>query len=328
MPTQLRELFTEASAKQLAMMLTRVAIIIGGAIATNFLLRRGIRQVWLAFVHRLQGDRTDVELEKQATTIAGVLQRTTTVLIYALAIFMSLRELGFDIAPLIAGAGVAGLAIGFGAQNLVRDVISGFFLLIENQIRVNDSVIINDTPGMVEEINLRTTVLRDAEGTVHVFPNGAIAKLANRTQGFSYYVFSLPISYKDDPDQAVALLKQTAAEVAADEPFRQYVLSDLEMWGLDSLGETHVVIKGRIKTLPGKQWDVGREINRRLKPRLDAAGFELPARGLRRVEMAVPAASEAAPPALTPAMLRSAVREVLEEMQGRDDAESRPAPRS
>ena len=327
MPAQFRDLFTEAAARQLATMLLRVAFIIGGAVVTNFLLRRGIRQVWLAFVHRLQGERTDAELEKQATTIAGVLQRTTTVLIYALAVFMALRELGFDIAPLLAGAGVAGLAIGFGAQNLVRDVISGFFLLIENQIRVNDAVIINDTPGMVEEINLRTTVLRDGEGTVHVFPNGAITKLANRTQGFSYYVFSLHLSYKDDPDQAVALLKETAAEVAATDPFKQYVLSELEIWGLDSLGETHMVVKGRIKTLPGKQWDVGREINRRLKPRLDAAGFELPARGLRRVEMAVPA-SEFATPAMTPALLRAAVREVLEEMQGRDDSDARPAPRS
>lgn len=315
MPTYLKEWFA-GDFKPFAISGARVIAILAGAFLLNFLLRRGLHRAWLYFIQSLQsrGRRQDPELEKQATTIAGVLQRTTTVLIYALAAVMALKEMGFDIAPLLAGAGVAGLAIGFGAQNLVRDVISGFFLLIENQIRVNDAVVINDTPGMVEEINLRTTVLRDGEGTVHVFPNGAITKLANRTQGHSYYLFSLHLSYKDDPDRAVAIMREVGAQLATEPPFSDIILGALEVFGVDQLGETHVIVKGRIKTLPGKQWDVGREMNRRLKQRLDEAGFDLPARGLRRVEIVLP------PDAAIPHdALRTAVREIVEEMQTLDD---------
>lgn len=315
MVSYLQEWFS-GDLKPFAVSLLRVLAILAGAFLLNFLFRRGLQRAWLYFIQNLQRDgrRQDPELEKQATTISGVLQRTTTVLIYALALAMALREMGFDIAPVLAGAGVAGLAIGFGAQNLVRDVIAGFFLLIENQIRVNDAVVINDTPGMVEEINLRTTVLRDGEGTVHVFPNGAIAKLANRTQGHSFYMFNLHLSYKDDPDRAVAILQEIGAALAAEAPYSTMILAPLEAFGVDQLGETHVVVRGRIKTLPGKQWDVGREINRRLKQRLDAAGFDLPARGLRRVDIVLPPGA-----ALSHEALRAAVRDIVEEMQTVDD---------
>ncbi len=291
--------------------LLRVILILGGAFGTNLLLRRGLQRSWLFFIQNKQaGRRSDPEFEKQAATIAGVLQRTTTVMIYVLAAVMALRELGFDVAPLLAGAGVASIAIGFGAQNLVRDVISGIFLLSENQIRVNDVVVINDTSGLVEEINLRTTVLRDGEGTVHVIPNGAITKLANRTQGFSYYMFNLNISYRDDPDRALAILRETGEQLATEEPYSKSILAPIEIFGVDQLGETHVMVKGRIKTLPGKQWEVGREINRRLKQRFDAAGFDLPARGPRRVEVALPGGG-----AMSQDALRVAVREILEEMK-------------
>ena len=313
MPAPLQILFADGL-KPLLVAAFRVAAILAGAFITNLLLRRGLRRMWLYFVQsRQRGERSDPEFEKQAATIAGVLQRSTTVLIYVLAVVMALRELGFDVAPLLAGAGVASIAIGFGAQNLVRDVISGIFLLSENQIRVNDVVVINDTSGLVEEINLRTTVLRDGEGTVHVIPNGAITKLANRTQGHSYYMFNLNISYQDDADKAIALLRETGEQLAGEDPYRAAILAPIEIFGVDQLGETHVVIKGRIKTLPGKQWEVGREINRRLKQRLDAAGFNLPARAPRRVEIAVPPPNDA---------LRATIREILEEMkaQRNDDA--------
>jgi len=209
----------------------RVLLILAGAFFTNILLRRGLQRMWMYLIQTKQkaGARSDQEFEKQAATIAGVMQRTTTVLLYVLALVMSLRELGFDVAPLLAGAGVASIAIGFGAQNLVRDVISGIFLLSENQIRVNDVAVINDTAGLVEEINLRTTVLRDSEGTVHVFPNGAITKLANRTQGYSCYVFNLNLSYRDDADRAIALLKGTAEELTAEEPYRSLVGADRDL---------------------------------------------------------------------------------------------------
>jgi small conductance mechanosensitive channel len=314
MPPEIQTLFAEGLKPSLIVAL-RVALIVSGAWVTNTLLRRGFHRTWLYFVQSMQkGRRSDPEFEKQAATIAGVMQRTTTVGIYVLATFMALKELGFDVAPLLAGAGVASIAIGFGAQNLVRDVISGIFLLWENQIRVNDVAVINDTGGLVEQINLRTTVLRDSEGTVHVFPNGAITKLANRTQGFSCYVFNLNLSYQDDADKAIAMLRATGQELAAEEPYKALVLAPIEVWGVDQLGETHVVVKGRIKTLPGKQWDVGREINRRLKQKFDEAGFDMPARGLRRVEVAFPPGAPIGPDAL-----RAAIREILEEMKGLDD---------
>lgn len=313
MPSQIQ--FLLADGVKPAVIAMRLVVILGGAFLTNLILRRGFHRIWLYFIQNVQrARRADPEFEKQAVTIAGVLQRTTTVLIYILALVMALRELGFDVAPLLAGAGVASIAIGFGAQNLVRDVISGIFLLWENQIRVNDVAVINDTAGLVEQINLRTTVLRDSEGTVHVFPNGAITKLANRTQGFSCYVFNLNISYRDDADRIIELLQETGNELAAEERYGVSILAPIEIWGVDQLGETHVVVKGRIKTLPGKQWEIGREINRRLKQRLDSAGFDLPARGLRRVEVDVPLAA-----GFNRDALRAAVTEILEEMKALDD---------
>ena len=316
MPEQLQTILAE-NFRPILIAAMRVLLILGGAFAVNRLLRRGLHRTWLYFIQNTQrpgGHSTDPEFEKQAATIAGVLQRTTTVLIYVLALVMALRELGFDVAPLLAGAGVASIAIGFGAQNLVRDVISGIFLLSENQIRVNDVVVINDTAGLVEEINLRTTVLRDGEGTVHVFPNGAIAKLANRTQGHSFYMFNLNLSYRDDPDRAIAILRETGERLAVEEPYRASILAPIEIFGVDQLGETHVVVKGRIKTLPGKQWEVGREINRRLKQRFDTEGFDLPARAPRRVEATLNAGAGI----VTEETLRAIVRDVLAETKALD----------
>jgi moderate conductance mechanosensitive channel len=316
--TQLQALVAE-NLKPILIAAFRVLLILGGAYGANRLFDRALQRGWLYFIQGTRrqpgGGAADAEFEKQAATIAGVLLRTTKVLIYLLAIAMALREMGFDVAPLLAGAGVASIAIGFGAQNLVRDVISGVFLLSENQIRVNDVVVINDTSGLVEEINLRTTVLRDGEGTVHVFPNGAITKLANRTQGFSFYMFNLNLSYRDNSDRAIEILREVGQQLASEEPYAAMVLAPIEIFGVDQLGETHVVLKGRIKTLPGKQWDVGREINRRLKLRLESEGFDLPARGLRRVEVALPAGSGT----LDQEALRTAVREIVAEMRADDE---------
>ncbi|MBK5292077.1 MAG: mechanosensitive ion channel family protein [Acidobacteriia bacterium] len=290
----------------------RVVAILAGAFLVSVVLNRFIQGVRVYFVRRARGrdGRAVVELEKQAATIAGILRKTASVLVYSFAIVMALRELGFDVAPLIAGAGVLGLAIGFGAQNLVRDVIAGFFLLAENQIRVNDVVVINDTPGTVEEINLRTTVLRDLEGAVHVIPNGSITKLANRTQVFSYYVFNLNISYRDDTDMVLGLLREVALEVAAEEPYKSEVLEPLEILGVDQLGETSVNLKARIKTMPGKQWEVGREINRRVRPRFQAAGMDFPVKGPRKVELLTNS--------WTREELRAVVVDVLEEEKGKN----------
>jgi small conductance mechanosensitive channel len=189
---------------------------------------------------------------------------------------MALREIGFDITPILAGAGVIGLAVGFGAQNLVRDVISGFFILIENQIRVNDVAVINGTGGLVEEINLRTTVLRSQDGVVHVFPNGSITTLSNMTREFSFYVFDIGVAYKEDTDRVAEVLREIAEEMRRDQRFAPVILEPLEVLGVDRFADSAVMVRARIKTQPIQQWNVGREMNRRIKKRFDELGIEIP----------------------------------------------------
>jgi small conductance mechanosensitive channel len=216
------------------------------------------------------------ELEKRAATIGGVIRKTASAVIWVLAMAMALREVGFDIAPILAGAGVVGLAVGFGAQNLVRDVITGLFMLMENQVSENDIVLINGTGGLVEEINLRTTVLRGLDGTVHIFPNGAITTLSNMTREYSFYVFDVGVAYKEDTDRVVEVLEEIAEQMRQEEEFRPLILEPLDVLGVDQFGDSAVVIKVRLKTVPSKQWQVGRAMNRRIKKRFDEEGIEIP----------------------------------------------------
>jgi small conductance mechanosensitive channel len=238
--------------------------------ATSLVVRR--------FEHEVAtGSSLDaLERAKRARTLGAVVSKVTTVLIVGIALLMILPEFRIDITPVLTGAGIVGLAVGFGAQTLVRDVISGFFLLLENQVRVGDVAEINGTGGLVEELNLRTIVLRDAEGTVHVFPNGAITTLANRSMDFSYYVIDLGISYREDTDRVTAVLREIGAELQQDPKFAPFILAPLEISGVDAFTDWAVVIKMRIKTVPLKQWEVGREMRRRIKKTFDARGIDLP----------------------------------------------------
>jgi len=217
-----------------------------------------------------------VELEKRAATLGGIFRKTVSVLIWVIALVMALSTAGFNIGPILAGAGVVGLAVGFGAQNLVHDVISGLFMLLENQIRVNDVAIINGTGGLVEEINLRTTVLRSLDGVVHIFPNGTINSLSNMTREYSYYLFDIGVAYKEDTDRVVEVVKQLAGEMMEEEAFKADILAPLEVLGVDKFADSAVIIKARIKTLPIRQWAVGREMNRRMKKKFDELGIEIP----------------------------------------------------
>jgi moderate conductance mechanosensitive channel len=224
-----------------------------------------------------QGTGLDaLERAKRANTLGAVIQNAATAVIVAIAVLTVLRELQVDIAPILTGAGIMGLAIGFGAQTLVRDIISGFFLILEDQVRVGDVAAINGTGGLVEAINLRTIVLRDAEGIVHVFPNGGITTLSNRTKDFSYYVIDLGISYNEDPDRVAAVLRDTAAELQADPEFGPFILAPLEIQGVDAFADSAVMMKMRIKTVPLKQWQVGREFRRRIKKAFDRHAIEIP----------------------------------------------------
>jgi small conductance mechanosensitive channel len=192
------------------------------------------------------------------------------------AIVMGLDLFGVNIGPVLTGAGIAGLAVGFGAQTLVRDVISGFFMILENQVRVGDVAAINGIEGLVETINLRTIVLRDIEGTVHVFPNGAINTLANRSKDFSYYVVDLAVSYYDDPDKVARAVRDVGAGLQADPVIGPSILAPIEVLGVDAFGDWSVKMKARIKTVPLKQWDVGRELRRRIIKAFEQQGFTVP----------------------------------------------------
>jgi len=216
-----------------------------------------------------------LERAKRARTLGGVLSSISTVVVSSVAILMILHEFGVNTSPALTGAGIIGVALGFGAQSLVRDLIGGFFLILENQIRVGDVVMINGTGGLVEVINLRTTVLRDEEGTLHVFPNGAITTLANRSMDFSYYVVNLPLAYGQDTDRVGALMKQIADGLLRDDAYRPFILEPLEVIGVDAFEEHAVRLKVRIKTAPLKQWFVGREFRRRLNNALRDAGIDM-----------------------------------------------------
>jgi moderate conductance mechanosensitive channel len=217
-----------------------------------------------------------LERAKRARTLGSVIERVVTVLVTGVAIVMALDLFGVNIGPVLTGAGIAGLAVGFGAQTLVRDVISGFFLILENQVRVGDIATINGTEGLVEAINLRTIVLRDLEGTVHVFPNGAINTLGNRSKDFSYYVVDLAVSYYDDPDQVAAAVREVGAALQADPVFGPSILEPIEILGVDAFGEWSVKMKVRIRTVPLKQWEVGRELRRRIIKTFEQRGFSIP----------------------------------------------------
>lgn len=213
---------------------------------------------------------------RRIQTLMKLLRQIIIAVIWTMAGLVALGQLGVDIGPLLAGAGVVGLAVGFGAQNLIRDLISGFFMILEDQIRVGDFAIINGVSGQVEKITLRTIVLRDVEGVVHVFPNGTISSLANRSSGWSAYVSDVGVAYKEDPDKVFEVIREVAAEMKQDANFGRLMLEDAEILGVDRFADSAVVIRVRLKTVPLKQWVVGREFNRRLKKAFDREGIEIP----------------------------------------------------
>lgn len=222
------------------------------------------------------GGGSEYELEKRARTIGALARKSLFALIWAIAALMALKEMNFDVRPLLAGAGVVGVAIGFGAQNIIKDVLGGLFLMMENQIRLNDVAVINGKGGVIEEINLRTTVLRADDGAVHIFPNGGIQSLSNLTREYSYSVFNISVGYREDTDHVIAVFKELGDELIAQEPYHSSILAPLEINGVDQLGPYAVVIKGRFKTLPGKQWMVASEMNRRIKKRFGETQIEIP----------------------------------------------------
>lgn len=219
---------------------------------------------------------TDVEAQKRAQTLMDLVRLAIRVAVILTAIFMALSILGIDVKPLLASAGIVGLAIGFGAQSLVKDFFSGFFILLEDQVRVGDVVAINGTSGTVEQINFKTTVLRDLAGTVHFFSNGSITSISNMTKDWSAYIFDISVAYRSNVEGVIDIIKTVGIELRRDRDWKEFILEDLEIFGLDRFAESAVTIKGRIKTQPTRQWEVGREFLKRLKAAFEKNNIEIP----------------------------------------------------
>lgn len=255
---------------------TRIVLIIIGAFIVLKASYIVIGRIEKLIASREREQIAAIETEKRLKTLGNLMRKVVLTGVVLISVMMILKEIGMDIAPIIAGAGIVGLAVGFGAQNLVRDIISGFFILLENQIRVGDVGIINGTGGLVEEINLRTIVIRDLEGTVHIFPNGTIETLSNRSKGWSRYVIDVGVAYKENVDDVMEVLREIGEDLSRDQGFSELILEPLEILGCDNFGDSEVTIKCMIKTLPLKQWEVGRELRRRIKNTFDEKGIEIP----------------------------------------------------
>jgi moderate conductance mechanosensitive channel len=216
------------------------------------------------------------ELTLQIKTVVKLFNWLGTIVITILVVYMVLESHGMDVAPLLAGAGIVGLAFGFGGQYLIRDLINGLFILIEGQFRINDVVKIGEYGGLVEDINLRITTLRDLEGRVIIIPNGEIKTVVNFTREYAQALLNVGVAYKENVDRVMAVIKEIGHEMRQDTYFSRLILAELEMLGVDDFADSAVIIKFRIKTLPIKQWEVMREFRRRLKNRFDELGIEIP----------------------------------------------------
>ncbi len=216
------------------------------------------------------------EREKRVHTLASLLRTVGTTLVLIVGVMMVLREIGLDITPLIAGAGVAGLAIGFGAQSLVRDVIAGFFILLEDQFHVGDVIQAAGVNGQVEQMTLRMTIVRDLQGTVHFIPNGEIKVVSNFTKEWSRVVLEIGVGYEEDVDRVIAVLAEVGQSLIEDERFGKLVLEPPQALGVEALTDSQVTIRMLAKTLPFKQWEVARELRRRIKSRFDHEGLGAP----------------------------------------------------
>ena len=216
----------------------------------------------------------DLEWQRRATTLGVILTGVVNATVGFVAILMLLRELSIDVVPILTGAGIAGLAIGFGAQNLVRDVISGFFLILEDQVRIGDLARINGVAGTVEQINLRTIVVRDGEGAVQVFPNGTITALANLSKQFAYAVVDVRIAYSENMDRVMGTLREVGASMERDPMWGALILAPLDIVGVESLADGAATVRVKFKTQPLNQGKVGNELRRRLMATLAGRGIK------------------------------------------------------
>jgi len=250
----------------------RIVLIAGGAWIVLGVSQRLIRAFRVRITSKMQ-NREDI---KRAETLGRVFRYIASVLVILIAATLILSELGIAVAPILGAAGVVGLAVGFGAQSLVKDYFAGFFILLENQIRQGDVVGIADKAGLVEEVTLRYVRLRDYDGNVHIVSNGLITTVTNMSRGFAQSVVDVGVAYREDTDQAVEVMRETGAQMRADPVFGLKILDDLEIAGVDKWDDSAVILRCRFKVQPLEQWNVRREFLRRLKKAFDARGIEIP----------------------------------------------------
>ena len=212
----------------------------------------------------------------QIKTVAKLFKWIGTIGIILTIFYIVAENHGLNLAPLIAGAGIAGIAFGFGGQYLIRDLINGLFILVEGQYRINDVVKIGQHGGLVEDINLRITTLRDLEGRVIIIPNGEVKEVVNYTKEYAQALLDIGVAYKENVDHVMEVIKEIGKGMRQDKYFGRLILGDVEMFGVDDFADSQVTIKFRIKTLPIKQWEVMREFRRRIKNRFDELGIEIP----------------------------------------------------
>jgi small conductance mechanosensitive channel len=239
-----------------------IALIAAGA----FIAIRGAHLLVEYVQHSIARRHAEVDLEwhRRASTLHSLLARLVTVSIGFIAVLMVLRELSIDVMPILTGAGIAGLAIGFGAQNLVRDMIAGFFLILEDQVRIGDLARINGITGTIEQISLRTIVLRDGEGAVQVFPNGTITTLANLSKQFAYAVVDMGVAYGENVDRVVGTIREVADALQQDAVYGPLILAPVDVVAVESLAGGLATIRARLKTLPLNQKRIEAELRRRL----------------------------------------------------------------
>lgn len=267
----------------------RIAIIITLALFLQSLIKRTAPK----FRELIASRQESLEGAQRVRTLSRVLRYALMVILTVVTILLILGELGISVAPLLGAAGVAGIAIGFGAQSLVKDYFTGFFLLLENQIRIGDVIEAGGKIGAVEELTLRYLRLRDYGGNVHFIPNGQITVVTNMCQGFAHAVIDLGVGYGEDVDRVIAVMQEIGEELGKDPEYAGKILAPLEIAGVDQWAASSIVIRGRIQVAPGQQWGVRREYLRRAKLAFDRQGIEIPFPHVKVVDGGKPAAAAA-----------------------------------
>lgn len=220
--------------------------------------------------------QSTVQSKQRAQTLGSIMRSTAVAVVYTIAFLMALAQLNINLGPLIAGAGIAGIALGFGAQSIVKDFLSGFFILVEDQYSVGDIIDVGEAAGVVEAISLRTTRIRDVNGTLWFVPHGEVSRVANKSQQWARSVLDIEVAYSTDIDHAKKVIKRVADGVWRDHPENATIIEEPEIWGVEMFGESSISIRLVVKTEPGEQWATGREIRGRMVKAFAEEGIEIP----------------------------------------------------